>query len=244
MSSYFIVDDEMINIAIVSKLMAKHYPSHKRVGSATSLDGLPQKLNEVKPDILFLDVNIGEREIFEVLDEMAIEPQIIFISSDPKYAIEAFKYNAAHFLLKPISTENFIKAVERSLSRIELEERMHSHTKVHDLSDRFLVVTSMDKHEILKINDIVFCKAEGKCTLFSLINGRNIYSYKNLREYEYLTEKHTSFIRINRTYIINFEFVSRVVKKVGMYCEFINGILIPVSRRKLDDFNRFLRYIE
>lgn len=244
MSSFFVVDDEAINISIVTKLMSRHYPDCEMLGSATSLNGLSKKLNDIKPEILFLDVNIGQHEIFEIFNDFHLDSKIIFISSDPKYAIEAFKYNAVHFLVKPISNDNFINAVERAQVRSGKDIINSEAVKLRHLSERFLVVSSMDKHEILKIKDIVFCKAEGKCTLFSLINGRNVYSYKNLMEYEYLTEKHGSFIRINRTYIINFEFVAKVVKKVGVYCEFINGALVPVSRRKLDDFNRFLKYIE
>lgn len=244
----FIVDDELINISIVQKLLQLHFPEIEVVGTACTIEVAVNEANKFEPDLLFLDVNISSKEIFEIISEFDFEAEVIFISSEQKYAFQAFKVEATDFLTKPINSDDFMIAVNRAIKNMDTKEMINSiryaRMTANDLKANFLAISSIDKHEIIKVKDIMFCIADGKCTIFFLNNGKKIYSYKNLNEFDYLTESNPYFLRISRSSIINFEYVSRVIKKVGTYCEFENGISLPVSRRKMEELNKFLKLIE
>lgn len=239
----FIVDDEAINLTIVKRIVSSSFAKTTIVGQATNIEDMVEGVNNLRPDILILDINLGNREVFEGLEIIGYTPQIVFVSSQDNYAIEAFKFNAVDFVLKPIQQDRLVSAISKAIRRLELENNHYQFTEVSkniSANSRFITVSSIDKHEIVRLNEIMYVKAEGRCVSFHLKDGKKVYSYKNLMEYNFLYEKNPFFIKVNRSYIINFEHVIKVIKKVGVYCELINGIMIPVSRRKIPDFNRFI----
>lgn len=104
--------------------------------------------------------------------------------------------------------------------------------------NEFLPVASVDRIDILKFSDILYCKAEGKYTTFFMSGGKNIVSSRNLGEYEKILP--SCFIRVHHGYIINLTRLSGVIKKDGLYCELEDNIKIPVSKRKQEYFNKII----
>ena len=104
----------------------------------------------------------------------------------------------------------------------------------------FVAIASVDKIDLLKIDDIVFCKADGKYTEIFLQNGTKIVSSKNIGEYQQLFPSH-HFFRIHNSTLINVHQIVRINKKDGLYCELINGHGLPVAKRKERDFLLYLR---
>ncbi len=147
--------------------------------------------------------------------------------------------------MKPVEISVFNRAINRAIARVQNKNISKFSTELvyskYNLNSDFLAITSIDKHEILKISEIMYFKADGKCTLIYLKDGRKICSYKNLGEFDFISHKRNFFIRVSRSCILNFDFVIRVLKKVGCYCELENGDLISVSRRKEEDVKFFLK---
>lgn len=104
----------------------------------------------------------------------------------------------------------------------------------------FLAISSTDKIELIKVDDIVFCRADGKYTEFVLSNGTKILSSKNLGEYNNVLT-YNYFFRIHHSYVINIKHISKITKKDGLYCEFTNGVALPIAKRRQEEFIKFIK---
>ncbi|MNG06220.1 LytTr DNA-binding domain protein [compost metagenome] len=106
-----------------------------------------------------------------------------------------------------------------------------------------MAVASLEKIELIPMAEISFCKADGKYTVFVLSNGNKIMSSRNLGEYGAILDN-SFFFRIHYSYIINIRHISKISKKDGYFCEFSNGAIISVAKRRQDDFNKFIKLKE
>lgn len=237
-----LVDDETINLRVIKKILSNNFPQISVVGEVSSVSELVGLLNKIEPHMLFLDVNLGNKEVFEALDLTQTNAKIIFVSGEQRYALKAFRYNAVDFILKPITKDLIVTATERALSELKNNDTVDSNErKILDIySSKYLTVSSIDKYEIFKTNEVLYFAADGRCTEIHFVDGTNIYSSKNLSEYDYLIKINPMFVKISRSYIVNFEYVKRIVKKGGPFCQFVQGTIIPISRRKLIEINKYL----
>ncbi len=244
-----IVDDEINNISILKHFISKYCLNVEIVGQALSISEAIVEINRTKPDILFLDIRINEGEIFEALDKLDItKAQVIFVTAHDEYAVKAFKYNAIDYILKPISIEEVIIAVNKAITKIEQQNFFDFRTIAtlnKDISESkdYVAVASVDKIDLLQSNEIMYIEAGGKYSVFHTKDGKQYTSSKNLGIYEKNLDD-ACFFRIHNTYIVNMKHVVRIIKKDGTYCELTNGLLLPVAKRKQDDFNRFLKIKE
>jgi two-component system LytT family response regulator len=242
-----IVDDDPVNIILERKIIKKYFPQIDIVAEAHGIDDAIAAINLHSPELLLLDINLGEREVFEIFREIHSTAQIVFISSEGRYAVNAFRYDATDFVLKPINKEILISAISKALNRLQQQRQVFEMGySIWSMASpkSFITISSVERHEIVKIRDIMYCSSEGRYTIFNLNDGRKLVACKNLSDYEHIFEKQPFFIKISRSQIVNFEYVSRVNKKNGMYCEIKDGIMIPVARRKYPELNKFLSELE
>ena len=195
-----------------------------------------------KPDVIFLDTALPNNTFFELLEKLEFNiPKLIFISNQEHYALKAFKYNAIDFILKPIDFNSIILAVYKAIKRIEINDIniLNSFNQTNE----YLAVSSLDKVELIHMSEIIYCKADGKYTCFILLNGKKIVSSRNLGEYSKILDNNY-FFRIHHSYIINLRHIIKISKKDGYFCEFSNGTVLPVAKRRQDDFNKFIKLKE
>lgn len=120
-----VVDDELINIDILKKIIASHCVKLQVVGIAKTIESALFEIKDKKPDIVFLDINIRERKIFELLDQIAnIDFQIIFASAYPGYFFKASAYKPADFVVKPFSETAVKDAVKRATKKIKKARKL------------------------------------------------------------------------------------------------------------------------
>lgn len=239
--SAFIIDDEPIYVKILTRIIANNFSQIKIVGHSANLDDSILLVNRLNPDILFLDVNLGRRKIFEVVNRFESNSQLIFMSSDIQYAANAFRYDAVDFVLKPIEKDVCISAISKVLNKINIKHTVdYEQYMGMELAYEFLCISYLDRFEVFKVDEILYTIADGRYTRFVLTDGRQLVSSKNLGDYSSFFDHNTCFLRISRSCIININYLSRVIKKDGMHCVFKNGMSVPVSRRKYQDISRFL----
>ncbi len=247
-----IVDDEEKNINLLNHYILKYCPEINVVSTSSTINDAKDKINQFNPQILFLDIQMQNETIFELLEEIDItDREIILVTAYDNYALRAFKYRVVDYILKPISIEDLIAATKSAISRIKIKlnfefennENLNEKYSV-DLSaginNNLISINSLDKIDIIDKNEILFCKSDGRYTTFYLKKNEEKVACKNLGEFENLLEK-DSFFRIHHSYIINIKQVVCVHKKNGYYCEMSNGAKLPVSKRKLESFNKFLK---
>lgn len=244
-----IVDDEINNILLLKHFLSKYCPNIEVVAQAVSISEAVLVINAHSPEILFLDILLNGEEVFEALDQIIIDnAQVIFVTSHDEYALKAIKYNAIDYVLKPIILEDLILAINKAVKK--LDRNFYFDFKNYAKTDKrqeslsgikeYLAVASQDKIELFKVSDIVFLASDSKYATFYLIDGTHHISNKNLIYYEGILDP-ASFFRIHKSYIINIRYTSRIIKKGGSYCQLVNGKLLPISKRKKEEFNRFLK---
>lgn len=245
--SGIIIDDEEKNINLITHFVSKFIPEIELVGTANSVDSGIEIINLLQPDILFLDIQLNDKNAFNLLDSIDFsEIEIIFITAYNDFAVKAFKYNAIDYIMKPISINDLIKASKKVMQRIDEKNLFNKSIQSSPLSldtiqeSKFISISSVGKIELINKEDIIFCKSEGRYTIFYLKDLTERVASKNLGEYETLLECDI-FFRIHHSYIVNISYLKSIYKKTGYWCEMINGIKLPISKRREEVLKNFLK---
>ncbi|MFV5687831.1 LytR/AlgR family response regulator transcription factor [Flavobacterium sp. ZT3R25] len=246
-----IITEEKDTLIILKKFEEENFMIIKIIADALSTIAGINIIKLTKPDVIFLDIILKDDTFFEMLEQLEFSiPKLIFISEQEHYAVKAFKHNAIDFILKPIDFNAIILAVYKVIKRIEME-CSYQNQKINNINilnsfnqnNEYLAVSSLDKIELIHMSEIIFCKADGKYTYFFLLNGKKIMSSRNLGEYSNILDNNY-FFRIHHSFIINLRHISKISKKDGYFCEFSNGTILPVAKRRQEDFNKFIKLKE
>lgn len=192
-------------------------------------------------DILFLDLDGPQGDIRSIFGLLNSYYKCIIVRGSIK-KIESCLINHGYlcgFIEHNMKLEFFLKAMKRSFVVLEgllqIEEGF-AEAKTID----FIAVPSVSKIDVLKVDKLLYCEAEGRYTTFYFEGGKTIVSSKNLGEYEKQLPNDL-FFRIHHKYLVNLEKVSSINKEGGRYCEMLNHSFLPISKRRQEKFNRFLK---
>jgi two-component system LytT family response regulator len=207
--------------------------------------GLAQ-INSFQPDVVLLDVEMDDGTGFDLLKQLH-QPtfQLIFTTAHNEYAVQAFKFSAIDYLLKPIDPFELQAAMQKAVDKIsnnnlqnQLSVLMQQISTQQHLTDRQIVLKDIDKTYFVKINDILFCEAEGAYTKFYLVGKQEILVSKNLRFYEELLD---GFIRTHHSCLVNPNKIKMFDKKTDSGTIILeSGHAIPVSQRKKEFVLKYL----
>lgn len=243
-----IVEDEKNNADALSYMLKKYCPQIIVEGIAKTLKEAEELIKTEKPDLVFLDIHIKDRLIFELFDDNHIpDYQIIFTTAYDKYAIDAFKLNTVDYLLKPISIKKLKEAVERAINTQKtIDQKVLEILKNSIFQNQIeipntLAISSLKEILLVKKDDIVSLSASGKYTLFNFACGEEIISTKNIGEYEKYLETPT-FFRIHKSHIINLNHLVKISKEEGDYCNLSNGKTLPIAKRRKDYLKKILNF--
>lgn len=224
-----IVEDESSNRKTL-ELLLHQYCNHQIVNlnSVGTLEKGIEAWNLHKPDLMFLDIELANGTGFDLLDRLGdISQKVIFVTAYEQYAIRAIRYAAMDYLLKPIDVDELIASVEKA-SR--LKEKSAS-KEGGEMKLPSIPIHTNAKTELLKIDNILYCRADGAYSQIFLKDEKTIVVSKTLKEMEGILPP-AGFLRIHRSYIVNINKIVRYLKKDGGLLETINGMHLPISRRK------------
>jgi two-component system LytT family response regulator len=233
-----IVDDERLARTELKRLLTP-FKDIKVVGEAVNAEDALEKIQQFKPDLLFLDIQMPGKTGFEMLEELDSVPTVIFTTAYDEYALKAFEYNALDYLLKPIEP----KRLEETVNKLVEKKRKKT-------------ARDLDK-EILLETDQVFVKDGERCWFVKLENVRlfesegnyvRIYFAENkpliLRTLNYLDERldNKTFFRANRKHIVNLKWIDSIEPWLngGLLVKLKDGQKIEVSRRQAIKFKDML----
>ncbi|MCX2681968.1 LytTR family DNA-binding domain-containing protein [Galbibacter sp. EGI 63066] len=244
-----VIDDEKASLDILEHFLEKYCPhSVNVVGRSTEIEEGIVLINKLRPELLFMDIMMNEGTGFDILDEIdEYNYKIIFVTAFDNFAIKSFQYNAIDYILKPIQLEDLILSVNKATSEIRAnvyteKRQLDMLSNVIDninIAFQKIVIPSNNKIDFVKMEDIVYCKSDGRYTTFYLIDGQELVSSKNLGEYETMLDSNF-FYRVHNSYIINLNHIVRITKESGCYCYMVNGKSIPIAKRRQDLLFRFL----
>jgi len=233
-----IIDDERLARVELRRLLSP-FKEISIVGEAINADDAVAKINELTPDLIFLDIQMPGKNGFELLEELDSVPIVIFTTAYDEYALKAFEYNAMDYLLKPIEP----KRLEETIKKIVERNRK--------------VITQDSENPILTEDDQVFVKDGERCWFVKLAAVRlfesegnyvRLYFEENkpliLRTLNYLDERLDSrtFFRANRKHIINLKYIENIEPWMngGLLVKLKGGVKIEVSRRQAIKFKDML----
>lgn len=220
-----------------------NYEIDEADGVATGI----QKINSFQPDIVLLDVEMNDGTGFDLLKQLPNPTfQLIFTTAHNKYAVQAFKFSAIDYLLKPIDPlelNNSLAKAKENVANNTLQRQLSvlmQQFSTKNESEKQIVLKDIDKTYFIKISDILFCEAEGSYTKFYISNDETIFVSRNLHSYEELLSP-AGFIRTHHSCLVNPTKIKVFDRKTDSGILILeSGHTIPVSQRKKDFVIQFL----
>lgn len=238
-----LVDDEPDGIRTLQKMLAAHCPEVNIVASCSNATVAQQQIDLLKPDVVFLDIQMPGKTGLEMLTDITVKDfEVIFVTAYNEYMLQALQYSAADYLLKPVDEDRLIEAVRRVEQRLNTSKKedrtnalMYNLTQVGHPSAMRLCLPTLKGFIVLKLEEILYCEAERSYTVFHLENGKTVTVSKPLLEYDQLL-KDTSFLRVHKSFLVNMMHVREYQRGEGGVVIMSNGAEIEISRRKKDLF--------
>ena len=239
-----LVDDEDNSLEALEILLNRYCPDVQVDGRAQSVEEAIETIDEIKPELVFLDIALPDGQGFEVLDNVSHSGfEVIFTTAYDQYALKAFDFSALDYLLKPINAEKLKQSVERFQEirgQIDIGERVSVlKEKLGNLNER-IILSSMDGFEVYKIADIIRCEANGSYTTFFIRDERKVVTSKTLNNFEKLLDD-MPFVRVHSKHLVNLNYIKKYISGRGGYIVFEDGTQVDVSERKKKEFIRLMK---
>lgn len=233
-----IIDDEQHCIDRLLYLLRPHLKKFD-ITTFDTVEGAVEGLERLRPEIVFLDVQLGVETGFDLLSAVGHrEFSLIFTTAFEKYAVEAFRYSAMAYLLKPVDREDFEAALQKAMDRaqqVQLQERLDvllSHIS-RESSPKRISIPHRDGYNFPLVSDIVRCRADVNYTHIFCVDGKKYTASKTLKHFEQLLPGQ-QFFRIHNSHLINMDYVVSYDK--NGYVLLTDGSRLEVSSRKKEAF--------
>jgi two-component system LytT family response regulator len=211
-----VVDDEKQSRSILISELGEYKDQIKIIAEADSVITAVDIINDFRPDVVFLDVHLGDGTGFTVLEKLEWkECKVVFVTAFDEYAIKAFQFNAIDYILKPISLEEIARVVNKlsqyeALNETELNNNLLSSYK--NVSPNRIAISNSDGVHLVEIEDIIRCEADGNYTKICLINGELILTSKTLKEYDTMLMEF-NFERVHNSHLVNMRHIKKYLNK-------------------------------
>lgn len=248
--SAIIIDDEEHNRNVLRALLTKHTPAIEVVGEAASANNAFTEIQQLKPQLVFLDIKMPVKSGFDLLKMFeTISFEVIFVSAFNEYAITAFEFNALGYILKPIDFSKLITVVEKAVAKIRAntvnENVFHFIKTLEEKNDLInkIPVHHNEKVVLLNVSELISVEVKDAICELRMNNGMRYYSSKDLKLFEDMLEKIGNFVRINKSVIININQIKSYSKGELCVIEMVNEISLEVSRRKKTEVLRKIKFL-
>ncbi|MEO8855013.1 MAG: LytTR family DNA-binding domain-containing protein [Ginsengibacter sp.] len=236
-----LIDDEMTSLQNLKQKLEEFCKSVTVVSATQNPEEAISLIRNLKPDVLFLDIEMPKMSGFRMLEELGdYDAEIIFTTAYNHYAIEAMHISAFDYLVKPVAIEE----LENAVNRLALRKAMHTQERLNILKDSMnsaknqeskIAVPVSDGFEFVVIKNILRIESSYSYSRIFFIDGKSILVTKLLKDFEdILTPYH--FFRVHNSHLINLNYIKKYRRGVGGQVLMDNGDLIDVSRRKKEEF--------
>lgn len=243
-----IVDDEVTSSQVLEQLLREYVPSVQIISICNKAKDSIQILSELKPDLVFLDIEMPGITGFDILDRLEeIHFDVIFTTAHSQYGIRAIQFSAIDYLLKPIDVNELIQSVQRaennrtnkySIERIKvLLENIQQMN--HNAIYQRIALPISDGFKFIFTDDIIRCASSNNYTNIYLKNGEKILVSRTLKDFENNLNVYP-FCRVHNSHLINVKYVQEFVKTDSSILVMTDGTEVEVSRRKKDELIRML----
>jgi two-component system LytT family response regulator len=238
MLSAVIIDDEARVRETIVHMLSAYCPNINIIGQANSVETGFQLIENFNPEVVFLDIKMHDGTGFDLLKKFKkFTFHFIIITAHEEYAIQAFKFSALDYILKPIDPAELQNAVSKLTKIINSEETsmkfdtLLSNFSTNRKDSKKIVLKTLDNVFVVDIKDIVRCESQNNYSIFYLVDKTSILVSKTLKEYEDMLSS-LSFIRCHQTHLVNASHISKFIKHPNLVLLMADGVEVPVSVRK------------
>jgi len=245
-----LIDDEALSRDALRRSIELHCPEIRIIAESGNADEGKKQIETLRPQLVFLDIAMPGKNGFDLLKSLSkIDFEIIFVTAHDEYTIQAIRFSAVDYILKPCDDDELKEAVTRAQKKlndrtghISIDAFLHNVVQKLPNEQMQLCIASSKGFQIIKINDIICCEAQNSYTIFHLSDSSQVVSSKPIGDYEsLLTDAH--FARIHKSWLINMKHIKEYRKGEGGTVIMINAKELEVSRRKKEYFISELKKI-
>ncbi len=236
-----IVDDEQHCIDHIIRLIESVEDDIQIISQCRTVHEALKNIPTTKPDVVFLDVHLNEETAFDLLEQLTtIDFEIVFTTAFDAYAVDAFKFSAIDYLLKPVAQDDF----ERALAKIKEKAGLKDTSKrlevlLHNFKEQSglkkIAVPTIDGISFHSIDKIVRCQSDTNYTHLFLTNKTKATVAKTLKYFEALLESH-HFFRTHHSHLVNLKMVEKYMKGKGGYALMTDGSRVEIAVRRKEEF--------
>ena len=251
MITAILIDDDIHLRTGLKALLERYTNDIAIIGEADSVKTGIAAIEKLHPQVIFLDIHLGDGTGFDILEKLAktggkINSHIVFITAHEQYAVKAFKFSALDFLLKPVDFEELQQTIDKikdatvktnSFEHIDL--LLENIRKKVDNFKRIALSTSDGIH-LFDVSDIIRCEAKINYTQFFIKNHKPVLISRTLKEYEELLAGH-GFERIHQSHLINLSYLKSYIKNDGGYVVMADNTNIPIAQSKKEKLQELIK---
>jgi two-component system, LytTR family, response regulator len=241
-----IVEDDALASDLLHALLQKYCTADIVVaGQARNVTEAFELIQLLEPELVFLDVELGSQTAFDLLSRFSFIPfKIVFISAFNQYALNAIKFSVLDYILKPIEISELVNAVAKVRQTLHVQQQ----AKVQALFDflqkpaavqQNIAIPTASGYHMIAIADILYCEANKEYTGFLLLQSPLMLASYNIGYYESVLPVNI-FFRVHHSYMVNRQHIQRYIRGEGGELIMRNGLSVPVSRRKKQEFIEWL----
>jgi two-component system LytT family response regulator len=239
-----IIDDEPDCILFLAQIIKTYCPFIHISGTATNVQDGINEILKTNPDLVLLDVEMSPGTGFDILNTI---PQrnfkIIFITAHNDYAIQAFRYSAVDYILKPIDINDLVSAIHKVNQSVSQHPLLDFNVLLDNIKSDFpqkLAIPTSSGYEYVLVNEIIRLEADRSYCMFYLTGKRKILVSRCLNDYQQILDSRM-FFRIHHSFLINLQHVKSFSRKDGGFVEMTDGSQVPLARRKKDYFYEVMK---
>jgi two-component system LytT family response regulator len=233
-----IIEDEESSLFVLQELIRQQADDLTVCGTASHTESAIRLIETSAPDLVFLDVRIGDGTGFDVLKSISSRNfELVFVTAYDNYALDAFRFSAIDYLLKPIGVNEFEEAIQKARKRLTEKKNVNNiEVLLHNLVQqtgqlKIINIATLNGYEFIELRNIVWCKSDGSYTIFFLADGSKIACTHNLGYYEDLLTRN-NFCRIHHSVVINMQLIKSYVKGKGGCVIMTDGTELEISQRR------------
>jgi two-component system, LytTR family, response regulator len=236
MRKILIVDDEFMAVKTLQAMIKKYLGDEMEIHFAFTIEEAYEIIETVRPELIFLDVIMPPQTGFDLLTKFtSFSFNIIFTTAYDNYAIQAIKYSALDYLLKPIAADELKLAYHKHITyNASLEDRYnHLMRNLKSNSPKMftLAIPSLDKTYFIHPHELIRCESESNYTWFYLASGEKILTSKTLKYFDSMLVDN-GFIRIHRSHLVNKKYILQIV--LSEQLKLSDGCILPIARNRRD----------
>ena len=240
-----LVDDELHGLETLSILLADYCPGVKVMEKCSSAKKALEAINKIKPDLVFLDIEMPIMNGFELLEQFDQIPfSVIFTTSYDQYAIKAIRFSALDYLLKPVDPKELIVAVNKVNNKKHTptnEQLQMLMNQLQHKESKFtkVAVPTSEGFELIPADNVIRCEADDNYTHLYLKNKTKIIASRTLKEMEEQLKDFPYFLRVHHSYIVNLNEVVKYVRGEGGYLVMTDESTVNVSRSRKESLMKY-----